>query len=639
MTASPPARATNLISELDRHLFCEGRHYELYRLLGAHPITIDGVGGVRFVVWAPNASHVNVIGSFNQWQSGVSPMVSDGPSGLYACFVAGAVRGDLYKYEIFDRHGERLPLKADPVAMRAEHPPETASVVQGLCDYEWRDQDWMSSRPAAAELMSRPVSIYEVHLASWARVPDENNRYLSYVELAEQLIPYVVDRGFTHIELLPVSEYPFDGSWGYQPTGLFAPTIRHGVAEEFAAFVNACHQAGLGVLIDWVPGHFPTDAHGLARFDGTALYEHEDPRRGFHQDWNTLIYNYGRIEVRNFLVANALYWLDQFHIDGLRVDAVASMLYLDYSRKPGEWIPNSEGGRENLEAVEFLRELNLCTHRDFPGTMIVAEESTAWPGVSRPLELDGLGFTFKWNMGWMNDTLRYFQRDPVHRQHHQDELTFGLVYAYTENFVLPISHDEVVHGKGSMLDKMPGDRWQRFANLRAYYGLMWAHPGKKLLFMGNEFAQNREWTHDHSLDWHLLDDSEHQGIDRLITDLNQLYVTEPALHTLDHDPKGFQWLDTSDSKHSVISWIRLSDNGAFMVVVGNLTPAPRQPYRVGLPVGGHWKVILSTDASEYGGSGNSSETEITAEPIAWHGRQFSAELALPPLAAIILKPQ
>mgnify|MGYP005839454041 CR=1 FL=1 len=625
-----------LLGEVDVYLLAEGRHLRLYEKLGAHPTEIDGVAGTAFAVWAPNAQRVSVVGPFNDWDGRRHPMRKRVECGVWEIFLPGVGKGATYKFEIVGARGELLPLKADPVALRAEHPPSNASVVHGLARHDWRDAAWLERR-AALHDRSAPISIYECHLASWARVPEEGNRYLSYAELAERLIPYVAAQGFTHLELLPVSEYPFDGSWGYQPTGLFAPTIRHGTPEEFAAFVDHAHAAGLGVLIDWVPGHFPTDAHGLAQFDGTALYEHADPRQGFHQDWNTLIYNYGRTEVANFLHANALFWLDRFHVDGLRVDAVASMLYLDYSRKPGEWVPNKFGGRENLDAVAFLQRLNTLAYGEHPGSVTLAEESTAWPAVSRPVHLGGLGFGYKWNMGWMNDTLRYVARDPVYRKHHQHDLTFGLLYAFSENFVLPLSHDEVVHGKGSLFGRMPGDRWQKFANLRAYLGFMWAHPGKKLLFMGGELAQEREWDHATSLDWHLLGDPMHAGVQRLVRDLNLVYRAHKPLHEQDCEAAGFEWIDASDSEQSVLSFLRKDRAGRAVAVVCNFTPVVRAGYRIGLPQPGPWRELLNTDADVYGGS-NLRNPCLHATPDPWHGRPASTALTLPPLATVLLEP-
>ena len=633
-----PATQQTLIGDLERHLFGEGRLQRLYELLGAHPMTIDGRDGTRFAVWAPNAREVSVVGDFNGWQAGHDPLHRDGENGLWVGFVPGlgAGAGSLYKFQITGPRAETQGLKADPVAFRAQHPPQTASVVHGLVQRDWQDGDWMRSRAASDPLCS-PMSVYEVHLGSWARVAEHHGRYLSYDELAGRLIPYALELGFTHLELMPVSEYPFDGSWGYQPVSLYAPSIRYGTPDEFASFVDRCHQAGLGVLLDWVPGHFPADAHGLARFDGTALYEHEDPRQGFHQDWNTLIYNYGRTEVRNFLIANALFWLDRFHVDGLRVDAVASMLYLDYSRREGEWVPNHFGGRDNLEAISFLQELNTTVHREFPGAVVIAEESTAYPGVSRPVSEGGLGFTLKWNMGWMHDTLRYFSREPAHRPWHQNDLTFALQYAFSENFLLPLSHDEVVHGKGSLLNKMPGDDWQRFANLRALYGLMWAHPGKKLLFMGDEFGQRAEWSHDHGLDWTLLDAEPHKGLQRLVAALNRCLREQPALYRLDHQPAGFRWVDTRDAQAGVLSWLRLAgDDSDEILAVLNLQPQTHERYRIGVPRAGGWSLLLNTDAAQFGGSDAPAPTRVQAQPVPWHGLDHSIEIPLPPLAAMLL---
>jgi 1,4-alpha-glucan branching enzyme len=632
-----PYRFPPILGEMDVYLFAEGRHLRLYEKLGAHPSRIEGVNGTSFAVWAPNASRVSIVGPFNQWDGRRHPMRKRVECGVWELFLPGVGVNEMYKFEILGPHGEMLPLKADPVAFRAEHPPHNASVVHGLVRHDWQDRPWMERREAVQGL-NAPISIYECHLGSWARVPEENNRYLSYAELADRLVPYVKEQGFTHLELLPVSEYPFDGSWGYQPIGLFAPTIRHGTAEEFATFVDRCHDAGIGVIIDWVPGHFPTDAHGLGRFDGTALYEHQDPRLGFHQDWNTLIYNYGRTEVANFLHANGLYWLDKFHIDGLRVDAVASMLYLDYSRKADEWVPNKYGGNENLDAIAFLRRLNELAYGEHPGATTMAEESTAWPSVSRPVYLGGLGFGFKWNMGWMHDTLRYMGKDAVHRKFHQNDLTFGLLYAFSENFILPLSHDEVVHGKGSLIGRMPGDRWQKFANLRAYFGFMWTHPGKKLLFMGCEFAQEREWNYESSLDWHLLDDPLHDGVRRLIRDLNFVYRAHKPLHELDCEAAGFEWIDASDSEQSVISYLRKDREGNPIVVVSNFTPVVRYNYRVGVPIGGGWRELINSDADIYGGSNVRNGEPISAAELAWHGRPFSLDLTLPPLGTIVLEP-
>jgi 1,4-alpha-glucan branching enzyme len=635
MEIEDPYRFGTILGEMDVYLLAEGSHLKLYEKLGAHPVEMEGVKGVSFAVWAPNARRASVVGPFNNWDGRRHPMRKRIECGCFELFIPGIERGEIYKFELIGPHGEILPLKADPVGFRAEHPPANASVVHGLVRHEWQDGAWLERRRAAQE-RSAPISIYEVHLGSWMRVPEEGNRYLSYAELGERLVPYVKELGFTHIELMPISEYPFDGSWGYQPVGLFAPTIRHGTAEEFAAFVDAAHQAGIGVLVDWVPGHFPTDSHGLANFDGTALYEHMDPRKGFHQDWNTLIYNYGRREVANFLHANALYWMDKFHIDGIRVDAVASMLYLDYSRQAGEWVPNEHGGNENLEAIAFLKRLNELVYAEAAGATSIAEESTAWPGVSRPTYLGGLGFGYKWNMGWMHDTLHYIGEDPVHRRYHQNNLTFGLLYAFSENFVLPISHDEVVHGKGSLLARMPGDRWQKFANLRAYLGFMWTHPGKKLLFMGAEFGQEREWNYQFSLDWHLLDDPLHKGAQMLVRDLNRLYSGRADLHERDCEPEGFEWIDAADSEQSVLSFLRRGkEPGSVSIVVCNFTPVVRHEYRIGVPLPGDYREAMNTDATGYGGSGVSSGAVVTADAAPWHGRPHSINLTLPPLATVV----
>ncbi|WP_374301915.1 1,4-alpha-glucan branching protein GlgB, partial [Paracoccus sp. (in: a-proteobacteria)] len=594
--AEDPYRFGLVLGEMDEYLLAEGRHRQLYQKMGAHPITHEGVEGVAFAVWAPNARRVSVVGDFNAWDGRRHPMRRRLGPGIWELFIPGLAPGALYKYEIISAHGERMPLKADPVGFSHEQSPGTASVISGLPDYPWQDGQWMADR-AARQDGKAPISIYEVHLGSWRRGAE--GEVLDYDAIADLLVPYVTEMGFTHVEFLPVSEHPFTGSWGYQPIGLFAPTSRYGSAEAFARLVDRLHAAGIGVIIDWVPAHFPSDAHGLGRFDGTALYEHADPRQGFHQDWNTLIYNFGRREVANFLQASALYWLDKFHIDALRVDAVASMLYLDYSRKPGEWIPNEFGGNENLEAIDFLRDVNERVCADYPGAITIAEESTAFPKVSRPVGDGGLGFGFKWNMGWMHDTLGYFRRDPIYRRHHQNDLTFGLVYAFSENFVLPLSHDEVVHGKGSLIRQMAGDRWQKFANLRAYFGFMWTHPGKKLLFMGGEFAQDREWNHDQSLDWHLLDDPLNAGMQRLVRDLNGLYRDQPALHRLDCDPEGFEWIDASDAEQSVLVYMRKSDDGSPPVVIlCNLTPQVHREYRIGLPRPGGWREVLNTDAAD-----------------------------------------
>jgi 1,4-alpha-glucan branching enzyme len=623
------------LGELDVHLLAEGTHRRLYEKLGAHPVTLAGAEGVVFAVWAPNARRVSVVGDFNGWDGRRHPMRKRHEAGVWELFIPGVQRGACYKYEIIGVDGTKLPLKADPLAFAAEVPPSTASRVHGLVAHEWGDDEWVATRGGLQD-RSAPVSIYEVHLGSWRR--GEGNSFLDYDRLADELIPYVRDLGFTHIELLPISEHPFSGSWGYQPVGLFAPTSRFGDPNGFARFVDRCHANGIGVLVDWVPAHFPSDPHGLARFDGTALYEHEDPRLGFHKDWNTLIYNFGRQEVSNFLESNALFWLDRYHVDGLRVDAVASMLYRDYSRDPGEWVPNVHGGRENLEAVSFLRDMNTHAYGDFPSTITVAEESTAWPGVSRPVDVGGLGFGYKWNMGWMHDTLSYMERDPMYRSYHHNEMTFGLVYAYSENFILPLSHDEVVHGKGSLLTKMPGDRWQQFANLRAYLAFMWTHPGKKLLFMGGEFGQEREWNHDQSLDWHLLADPSHRGIQSLVRDLNALYRSIPALHELDCEPSGFEWVDGGNTQQSLLSYIRKGKSGSGRaLVVCNFTPQVHHRCRFGVPAAGRWVERLNSDSEAYGGSNVGNLGGVEAEKQSAHGRPYSLEITVPPLATIVLE--
>ncbi len=632
-----PYRFGLVLGELDVHLLGAGDHRRLYEVLGAHPASMEGVSGTAFAVWAPNARRVSVVGSFNHWDGRVHAMRLRREAGVWELFLPGVGVGDLYKFEILGPDGSLQPLKADPVAFAAEVRPDTASRVHGLPAADWEDSEWMARRGSDSGT-DAPVSVYEVHLGSWMRGP--GGRWLSYDELGERLIPYVRQMGFTHLELLPVTEFPYDGSWGYQPTGMFAPTSRHGAPEAFARFVETAHRDGLGVMLDWVPGHFPTDAHGLGRFDGTALYEHADPRQGFHRDWNTLIYNYDRREVANFLLASALFWLRQYHVDGLRVDAVASMLYLDYSRQPGEWIPNRYGGNENLGAIEFLRRLNELVASEAPGAMTVAEESTAWPGVSRPVHTGGLGFGYKWNMGWMHDTLKYMSLDPIHRRWHHSGLTFGLAYAFSENFMLPLSHDEVVHGKGSILGRMPGDEWQRFANLRAYYGFMFGHPGKKLNFMGNEIGQEREWAFEESLDWHLLDRPLNRGVQALFADLNRLYRTMPALHRLDCDPAGFQWLVDSDAENSVVVFLRRGREGDPPVLVAcNFTPVPRYGYRVGVPVAGDFVERLNTDAEVYGGSNVGNAGGVTTQPVPCHGHPWSVELTLPPLSTLFLEAQ
>ncbi|WP_208449448.1 1,4-alpha-glucan branching protein GlgB [Paraburkholderia phenazinium] len=619
-----------VLGEMDVWLLAEGTHHRPYEKLGAHPREIGGVAGVCFAVWAPNAKRVSVVGSFNNWDGRRHVMRSRRECGVWEIFVPHAAVGDLYKFEIRTQGGELL-LKADPFAFSAQMRPETASAVHGLMPLCPGD----ASRRAANSL-GAPVSIYEVHLGSWRRVTEQGNRWLSYREMAEQLIPYVRDMGFTHVELLPVNEHPFDGSWGYQSTGLYAPTSRFGTPDDFRHFVDTAHANGIGVLLDWVPGHFPTDAHGLVQFDGTCLYEHVDPREGFHQDWNTLIFNYGRKEVSNYLVGNALYWIERYGVDGLRVDAVASMLYRDYSRREGQWIPNQFGGRENLEAIGFLQRMNqiVCVERAEAVTM--AEESTSFPNVSRPLEMNGLGFHYKWNLGWMNDTLRYLCEDPINRKHNHEKMTFGPMYAFSENFVLPLSHDEVVHGKGSILARMPGDEWQRFATLRAYYGFMWGHPGKKLLFMGCEFGQAREWDADHSLDWHLLEHAPHRGVQRLVRDLNAVLRHDPALHQVDFNSRGFAWITHDDRENSVFAFVRRADDGDFVLVICNFTPVPRHDYRIGVPEQGSYREMINTDAGIYWGSGVVN-SDLQTEAIASHGHACSLNLVVPPLATIMLK--
>ncbi|MGE3932457.1 MAG: 1,4-alpha-glucan branching protein GlgB [Rhodospirillaceae bacterium] len=629
-----PYRFAPVLGDVDIHLLAEGTHLETYNRLGAHPAVFDGVPGTTFAVWAPNASRVSVVGDFNQWDGRRHPMRLRHGCGVWDIFLPGVGPGDRYKYEIRSHDGAVLPLKADPHAFRAEVPPATASIVAPPPGHAWGDADWIASR-ARTSAREAPIAVYEVHLGSWRR--REGDRALSYREHAEELVGYVRDMGFTHIELMPVMEHPFAGSWGYQTTGMFAPTSRFGTPDEFAAFVDAAHRSGIGVIADWVPGHFPNDAHGLAQFDGTHLYEHADPRQGVHRDWDTLIYNYGRREVTNFLLSSGLFWIDRFHIDGLRVDAVASMLYLDYSREAGEWVPNKFGGRENLEAIDFLKRLNEAAYGRFPGIMTVAEESTAWPMVSRPVHLGGLGFGYKWNMGWMHDTLDYIARDPIHRSYHHNQLTFGLLYAFTENFMLPLSHDEVVHGKRSLFGRMPGDRWQKFANLRLYFAFMYGQPGKKLLFMGGEFAQEAEWNHDRSLDWHLLADPMHAGMQALVRDLNRLYRATPALHARDCDPSGFEWIDCNDQENSIIALLRRGgERDPLAVSVCNFTPIVRESYRVGVPHGGLWREALNTDAALYGGGNIGNGGAVMAEAIPWHGRPYSVLLTVPPLAALIL---
>ncbi|MCV3273156.1 1,4-alpha-glucan branching protein GlgB [Roseobacter sinensis] len=635
--ADDPYRFGPVMGDWDEYLIGEGTHRQLWRVLGAHVMTHEGVAGTHFAVWAPNAARVSVVGDFNTWDGRRHILRRRGQTGVWETFIPGIGDGDVYKFEVLDRDGHLLPQKADPVGFGAEHPPRTGSVVRDIRDHAWGDEGWMGRR-AALHRVDQPISIYEVHLGSWRRVPEEGNRPLSYLEHAEQLVAYVKDMGFTHIELMPISEFPFDGSWGYQPVGLFAPTIRHGTPAEFRAFIDAAHNADLGVILDWVPGHFPEDPHGLAKFDGTALYEHADPKEGFHPDWNTMVFNYGRAEVSNYLIANALYWLQEHHVDGLRVDAVASMLYRDYSRKEGEWIPNKDGGRENLEAIAFLQNMNTTTYGEVEGIMTVAEESTAFPGVSAPTDAGGLGFGFKWNMGWMNDTLSYMSEDPIHRKYHHSKMTFGLHYAFSENFILPLSHDEVVHGKGSLLDKMPGRGGDKFANLRAYYGFMWGHPGKKLLFMGSEFAQGAEWNHDSSLDWHLLDIDLHKGMQVLIRDLNRLYRDHPALYTRDTKPDGFEWIEENNGDESVFAWVRRGMDGAAPVLVlSNFTPVERAERRIGVPEQGRWVERLNTNSEFYGGDGRGNFGGVQSEDVAASGRAQSIKITLPPLTTLFFE--
>ncbi len=622
-----------LIGDLDLHLFGEGRHWHIYQILGSHLAEVEGIPGVRFAVWAPNAERVSVVGDFNAWDGRTNPMRVRGTSGVWELFIPGLNPGGYYKYELRDRF-THIHLKIDPYAQAFQERPHTAGLIAMDSDYRWGDAEWIERR-AKANWQRYPMSIYEVHLGSWRRAP--NGGFLDYRTLAHELADYVKRMGFTHVELMPVTEHPLDASWGYQCTGYYAPTSRFGTPDDFRYFVDYLHQQGIGVLLDWVPAHFPKDAYALARFDGTALYEHEDPRLGEHKDWGTLIFNFGRNEVKNFLLASALYWLEEFHIDGLRVDAVASMLYLDYSRAAGEWIPNKYGGNENLEAVDFLRELNTLTHERFPGTLMIAEESTAWPAVSRPTYLGGLGFSMKWNMGWMHDTLAYMQKDPIYRHFHHDLLTFGLLYAFSENFVLPFSHDEVVHGKKSLLDKMPGDPWQRFASVRLLYTYMFAYPGKKLLFMGCEFAQGREWNFAGELDWDLLERPQHQGVQRLVADLNRLYVELPALHEVDFEAAGFEWIDCHDSSQSVLSFLRKDQSGKrWVAAIFNFTPVPRTNYRIGVPVPGFYREAINSDSEVYGGSNVGNQGGVTAEPVSWMGRPYSLRIALPPLAGLIL---
>lgn len=622
-----------ILGDHDLHFFGEGTHRHLWKSMGAHVREIGGVTGVTFAVWAPNAHRVSVVGDFNVWDGRVHPMRNR--NGVWEIFVPGIGVGEHYKFEIVGADGGLLT-KSDPFAFFSQHGIQTASITFDLDRYTWNDEEWMSQR-AEVDPYHGPMSIYEVHLGSWKRRFEEENRFLTYRELADELVDYVSDMGYTHIELMPVAEFPFDGSWGYQICGYYAPTSRFGNPDEFREFVDRCHQRGIGVIIDWVPAHFPKDAHGLARFDGTALYEHADPRQGEHADWGTLIFNFGRDEVRNFLISNAVYWMKEFHIDGLRVDAVASMLYLDYSREDGEWIPNQFGGRENIEAIDFLKQMNQICYEECPGIMTIAEESTAFPGVSRPVDTGGLGFGFKWNMGWMNDSLSYMSHEPIHRKYHHGMATFSMIYAYHESYVLVLSHDEVVHGKGSMVRKMPGDRWQQMANLRMFYAWMFAHPGKKLLFQGLDIGQSEEWNHSQSVPWHLLDYGEHAGIQSIVRDLNTLYAQEPALHELDHEAGGFEWIDHNDAKHSIFSFIRRSRDGETIVAVVNATPVVREGYRLGVPDSGFYEEILNSDSELYGGTNIGSAGGIPSSEEESHGRPQSIEVNLPPLGAVYFK--
>ncbi len=625
------------LTDYDLHLWMEGTHYRAYEKMGAHVAELDGVSGTHFAVWAPNAEQVSVVGDFNQWDETASPLECLGDSGIWEGFIAGVGQGTLYKYAIHSRYNGYRVQKADPYGFACEIRPQTASVVWDIGGYAWNDDPWMSER-AARNALDAPISIYEVHLGSWMRVPEEGHRWLTYRELAPKLAAYAKEMGFTHVELLPVSEHPFDGSWGYQTVGYFAPTSRFGTPQDFMYFVDVLHQNGIGVILDWVPAHFPRDEHGLGYFDGTHLYEHADPRLGVHRDWGTFIFNFGRREVATFLLSNALFWLERYHIDGLRVDAVASMIYLDYSRKEGEWIPNKYGGRENLEALDFLKRFNTLVYQEHPDAMTIAEESTAWPMVSRPVHLGGLGFGLKWNMGWMHDTLTYMSKDPLFRKYHHNTLTFSLLYAFHENFVLPFSHDEVVHGKGSMLGKMPGDNWQKFANLRLLYGYMFTHPGKKLLFMGSEWGQWSEWNHDTGLEWHLLDYVPHQGLKRWVRDCNTFLRGEPALHRKDFDPSGFQWVECHDSEQSTLAYRRHGRQpDDTLVCLFNFTPVPRHNYRIGVPKGGYWKEVLNSDAEIYGGSGMGNLGGAETTPVASHGEFQSLNITLPPLAAVVFK--
>lgn len=633
----PLRHDVSLLTDDDLFLFNEGSHYRLYEKLGAHLMTVDGVDGTYFAVWAPNARQVSVIGDFNGWDRRTHPLRSKGQSGIWEGFIAGVGRGTIYKFYIVSRDHDYRVEKADPFALHSEIPPKTASIVWDP-NYAWGDQAWMAKR-WVHNALDAPISIYEVHLGSWRRLPEEGNRYLNYRELAPKLAEYVTQLGFTHVEFLPVMEHPFYGSWGYQTTGYFAPTSRYGTPQDFMYLVDYLHQHDIGVILDWSPSHFPNDEHGLWYFDGTHLYEHEDPRQGIHPHWNSLVFNHGRHEVRSFLFSSALFWLDKYHADGLRVDAVASLLYLDYGRPDGDWVPNEYGGRENLDAIAFLRRLNEAVYMEKPDVQVIAEESTAWPTVSRPTYIGGLGFGLKWDMGWMHDTLEYMAKDPIYRKYHHNNLTFRLIYAFFENFILPLSHDEVVHGKGSLLGKMPGDNWQKFANLRLLLGYMYAQPGKKLLFMGGEFGQWQEWAHDDSMEWHLLQYPPHSGLHRWVSDLNHVYRSEPALHRVDFDPAGFEWIDCNDVEHSVVSLIRQGQpQDDIISVVCNFTPVTHFNYRIGVPRPGLWRELLNSDAKEYGGSGQGNLGGVEAAPVPFHGRSYSLTITLPPLAAVFFKP-
>lgn len=628
--------SNSLFTDFDIHLFKTGKHFRLYEKMGSHVVTMNGKKGTYFAVWAPNARSVSVIGNFNSWTSGkhvLNPRWDE--SGIWEGFFTDIQKGEAYKYAIHSNTGDYLE-KADPFATFAEVPPKTASIVWET-NYTWKDEKWLKKRKSETG-KAKPYSVYELHIGSWRRKVEEGNRSLSYGELATELVEYVKEMGFTHVEFLPVMEHPFFGSWGYQVTGYYAPSSRYGAPEDFMYLVDCLHQAGIGVILDWVPSHFPGDEHGLYKFDGTHLYEHEDPRKGFHPDWKSYIFNYGRNEVRSILISNAIYWLDRFHVDGLRVDAVASMLYLDYSRKAGEWIPNQYGGRENIEAIVFLKEFNEQVYGQFPDIFTIAEESTAWPGVSRPTYLGGLGFGQKWMMGWMHDTLHYFKNDPVHRKYHQNEITFSIMYAFTENFMLPLSHDEVVHGKGSLIGRMPGDEWRRFANLRLLFGYMYTHPGTKLLFMGGEFGQTSEWNHDRSLDWHLLQYAPHKGVQNLMIDLNALYRQEPALYKYAFEDRGFEWVDYSDQQNSVIVYQRKTDNKDDLLLVAcNFTPQTLMQYRIGVPYRGQWKEIFNSDDLKYGGSGALNQGKLHTSPVKYHNRDYSIVLTLPPLGVTVIK--